>query len=500
VQEALYRGLPELLREPYHVKLGAALEERQGKRDGAVAVELCEHFFGGGAGGRARPYLQDAIAHLGDGYLYDEAIALAQRALAVDGLYAGEERIALLLQTAARLEQRARHEEDRAVLNEALELADELGDAALRSKVRSHLGRLGLWTAEYSDAHDWFVEARDLAVEAGDEQAERTAVGNLGLVYYRERRFDEALAIFERIRSAARDRGDKHTLAVSTLNVGNVHWCRGEFDAARVLYEEYRALSREIGYRAGEALAAGNLGNVLYAMGRLADAQELYEEVLQLSAETGDRHKVALFESSMGKLALDLGRPDRAREHYQRSHELSVEIGMPREVAGALWGLGVTADEKEELAKAREHLEDSLALHEEIAEVECVTGVHASLALVARAEDRDKDAVRHLDIALERARTVNDEAQEAGILAMRASLPGGDASSAEQKFEMVRARMAVPAEMKAAWWLYQATGKPEYRARARELLERLRAGAPEQDRDAVLEGSRLHRAIAAAAG
>ena len=236
---------------------------------------------------------------------------------------------------------------------------------------------------------------------------------------------------------------------------------------------------------------------MLFALGRLTEAQELYEEVLRLSAETGDRHKVALFEGSIGKLDLDLGRPDRARKHYQRSHDLSVEVGMPREVGTALWGLGVADHETGYLENAREHLENALALFEGIAEVDSLAGVHASLAQIARAEDREADAVRHLDIALECTRSVKDPAQEVAILAARACLPGGDAGAAQRMLESVRGRVAVLTEMRALWSLFEATGKPVYAERARELLKRVQEGAPGEDRDAMVQGNRLQREIAA---
>ena len=60
VQEALYGGLPELLREEYHAALAEALEARAGAADtdpedldGALCVDLCEHFLKGAQGEKA---------------------------------------------------------------------------------------------------------------------------------------------------------------------------------------------------------------------------------------------------------------------------------------------------------------------------------------------------------------------------------------------------------------------------------------------------------------
>ena len=501
VQEALYRGLPELLREPYHAKLGVALEQRAGREaDGAVAVDICEHFLAGGVGERAKPYLEAALLHLRDGYLHDEAIELAQRALAKEGLIEGAERVEALLRTAASLEMRGRHQEDREVLDEALGIADATGDKRLMSKVRTFLGRLCIWTSKYDAARDWLIEARRMATEAGDEEAGRQATGNLGIVYYRLRDYDEAYRLFVQVCNEARDRGDKRALAIGMLNVGNVHWIRGEAEEALAHYEGYRDLSREIGYREGEALAAGNIGNILFAQGRLEDARAHYEEVLRLSAAIGDRHKTALFEGSIAQVDVTLGRPERAREHYDRSLAITGVIGMPREEATSLAGLADVAAETGDEKGAAGLLEQALALFDRIGDIDGAAIARMSAARIARAAGNQDEAIRHLEFALESGRASGDNPQELPLLAARACLPGGDIAHAEQRFKEQRKRLgrsSVLTEMHTAYLLYQATGKSEYLERARELLDVLRKHAPEKDREAMVDNNRTHRAILA---
>jgi tetratricopeptide (TPR) repeat protein len=496
VQEALYNGMPELLREPYHARLGAALEERGGDADGARAVELCEHFLLGAVADQARTYLPAALTHLRDGYLYDEAIALAQRALAAEALLEGAERVKVLLQTAVSLETRGRHEEDRAVLEEALGLADGLDDPSLRAKVRAHLGRLSIWMSDYDAARDWLIQARDIARGAGDAAAERKALGNLAIVYYRQREFGEAQEIFRDVVRDAEEREDKRALAIGLLNLGNVHWCLNEYDEARSRYERYRDLSREIGYREGEALAAGNLGNVFIAQGRLAEARAHYAEVIRLSVGIGDLHKVALFESSLGSLDVTLGRPERAREHLERSLELAREIGMPREEAGALWGLAELAESVGDSAERGTWLEQALAIFDSTGERDAAIAVRVDLARLASESGREPDAIRHLDVAIETSRELDESGLLLLALAARAGLPGGDAAQAEAQLEAGLGRLSMRQQMLVLHLLHEATGKPGYLKQARGILRRMREHAPEEDRDEMVENNRLHRTIA----
>jgi tetratricopeptide (TPR) repeat protein len=499
VQEALYRGLPELLREPYHAKLGRALEQRypESERQGAVGVDLCEHFLSGAQGKQALRYLPGALAHLRDGYLHDEAIELAQRALGMDGLLTGAQRVEVLLGTAASLELRGRHKEDAAVLDEAMALADADGDSALRASVRIHRGRLCIWTSEYDAAHGWLTEARDLARDVGDEVRANQAIGNLGVVYFRVRRLEEARELFRSVLEHARDNENKRGMAIATLNLGNIHWCRGEFEDARAHYERYRDLSREIGYREGEALAAGNLGNVFVSLGRLATARVHYEEVLSLAAAIGDRHKLALFEESLGQVDLVLGRPERAKDHIERALAVAREVGMPREVASALLGLADMAAETGEPGHARELAREARALYRELGEMECEAGVRLTLARLARDAGNEAEAISQLDAAVECSRAANDESHEVLCVAARAGLAGGDVDQAVRLFEERRAKMSMPIRMRAAFLLFQATGDPAHLSDARALLATMRQHAPPEDRATMCEHCRLHREILA---
>ena len=122
VQEALYAGLPEMLREEYHAGLGEALEKRP--LSGDLLVEVCDHFFKGRRPEQAKPHLAGALEHLHAGYLNEAALDLLGRALEAPGLFTGDERARMVLDRARRLSQLGRRDEERVALEEARALAD----------------------------------------------------------------------------------------------------------------------------------------------------------------------------------------------------------------------------------------------------------------------------------------------------------------------------------------------------------------------------------------
>ncbi len=159
VQEAVYGSLPEMLREEYHAAIAEALEARAGaaaedpkELDGALCVDLCEHFLKGAQGERTQRYLDTALHHLEAGYLFDEAIALADRALEVPGLLRGEPRLRALLRNSERLSLLGRRQAQEECLAEARALATEMGDKASLATVESMLGSLRWNTSRLEEA------------------------------------------------------------------------------------------------------------------------------------------------------------------------------------------------------------------------------------------------------------------------------------------------------------------------------------------------------------
>src|SRR6185436_16048937 len=113
---------PEQLREEYHAAIADGIERTHGAAskepkdvDGAVCVDLAEHFLKGAQGARALRYLAPALTHLEKSYLNDAAIRLTDRALTVPGLLAGKERAEVLLRRAGRFDLLGRRDSERAM-------------------------------------------------------------------------------------------------------------------------------------------------------------------------------------------------------------------------------------------------------------------------------------------------------------------------------------------------------------------------------------------------
>ncbi|MHC5012669.1 MAG: ATP-binding protein, partial [Planctomycetota bacterium] len=349
VQEAIYGGLAEPLRERLHAAIGEALEAREGAADGdpkdldgALCVDLCRHFLEGAQGERALRYLDEALDHLSEGYLNDQAIALAERTLKVPGLLESRERVMVLLRTNGFLDLLGRREEQALVLAEARALAEAAGERVALMEAGRATAVL-LWsTGRYEEAREHYERCLAIARETGDRRAEAGATGDLGTVFHSLGRYGEAKDHHERHLAAAREIGDRKGEAMATGNLGNVFFSLGRYGEARAHYERWLVIAHEIGNRRAEARATGNLGNVFYALGRYGEAQARYERHMAIAREIGDRRSEGVVTGNLGNILYALGRYGEAMAHGERSLARFREIGDRQREAHATGVLGET--------------------------------------------------------------------------------------------------------------------------------------------------------------
>jgi len=318
VQECLYAGMPDLLREEYHALIGAALERYVGVSEtteltGSTAFELAIHFLQGGDGVRALPYLDSALTHLEDGYLNAAAVSLARSALAAPGLLEGRKRFDLLLRMARRLSLVARRAEEDEALREALTLAKELGEsdalALAYMGLASHCGN----TAQFEDARAHSESALAAAHEANLASVEFGVRRYLANIHSRTGHYDDARIHYLACLAACRANQDRAVESNVENGLGIVDAAVGRFEEAAAHHQRSVDIAREVGDTVGEGIALGDQGIVYHEIGRLADARTNYMQCLELFRQSGDRLGEANALANLGELNVATGSAREAR-------------------------------------------------------------------------------------------------------------------------------------------------------------------------------------------
>ncbi len=506
VQEALYEGLPEILREEYHAAIAGALEAQgaaAGKDPktlgGALCVDLTRHFFAGNRPESAKTYVEAALAHLDAGYQNDDASRLATRALGVAGLLLGVERCRTLILEARRLERKGRTEEEVRTLEEAKALADAADDRALRAKARNELGDLLRRLARPQEAGPVLDEALALYRAVGDREGEAVVTMNLGLVAWAADRFDAARAHVERSLAIAREIGNRRIEATATQNMGVVSWNQSRFEEARWHYERCLALYREVRNRPEEILAAANLGLVYWSLGRYEEARAQFEAALVGAREIGFRTAEAHAMDCLGIVSRALGRLDEARVLMERQLALRREFGDRLGEATALLGLGVVLGEIGRLDEAGARVEAALASFRSIPSQVGEANALAALGSLLAERGRDAEAARLLSDAAARAREIGLPGVRLVATARLANLPVGDRATSLSTALGALAECEATAEIgetiAARFLLWKATGDAAHLMEAKRRLDDLLAHAPADCRESMVENVRLHREI-----
>jgi tetratricopeptide (TPR) repeat protein len=543
IQEVVYSGLSEELREEYHALVAEALvatEEIQARvpdeLPGESAVFLASHHLRGSRPGGALPFLSPALGHLEHIHRHDDALELASRALEVAGLLEGQARADVLLTKAVHLDLLGRRAEERESLDEALALADASADPRIRARVR---GRLGghLWAiAQFEEARDALREAVELAREGGDRNEEATSTGKLGNVCWSQGRYEEALVPYRRCLEIAEEIGDQRVVAMANGSLGLVLMSQGRSEEATEYFERNVALSREIGDPRGEVTAAGNLGLILAELGRYEEARAHQERVLAIAREIGYRRVESSTTGNLGNVFMCLGMPDRAlqefnahldlareighrqgetsalsnlgagfvmlgapgtaREYLEAGRTVAAEIGDRRSLGHAVEGLGDVSELMGDEDAAREGREEALAQWREMS---YARGMSRILLKLGSASARAPEEARPL---LEEAVALGEELGSAGPVVLGrchlALLPGAEPDQALAAMAEQGDGLRQDERMKARFLLFRSTGDAAHLAEAHRLLTHLRDHAPEEYRETMIANVPLHRDITAA--
>jgi non-specific serine/threonine protein kinase len=170
---------------------------------------------------------------------------------------------------------------------EALRLAEALGDRGLIASARIGLGHVAFFTGDLDAAQRLQEQALALRRELGDRRGVAGAVANLGETAHRRgdqagapARYEEALAVMRAL-------GNAHDVANGLGNLALVAPQQGDDAGARALQEERLRLAQELGSPQGVAASLDGFARLAAAGGAPARALRLAGAAAALRAATG---------------------------------------------------------------------------------------------------------------------------------------------------------------------------------------------------------------------
>lgn len=343
-------------------------------------------------------------------------------------------------------------------LQEALELAREVGILAQEGKVRNLLGLVEWDRGSFTVASAHFSAASGIAGEVGDLKMQGATLNNLSLVLDELGEYETSLAQYERALEiyAQTDfpRGKGDTLG----NIGGVHLLLGRFAEAAKYYLQALEISRQLESLPAQSQDHGNLGYAYTGLGQFKLALEHFRTALELAEQAGmpleqgywlrgmayaqlrsgrpdlalsnneaalDIYHAAGAESlrleslhDLGELMLELGDPVSAERYFREAMELARVLNQSRGITLNLLALGQLQSRQQRLDEAQALYLQALARTEESGEQALQVRTLLSLAALNISREDYVEARREAARALDTAREIQSlPAQgEAGLI------------------------------------------------------------------------------------
>lgn len=399
IRETIYEQLAAARRARLHLRAGEALEELHGERLDEHAGQLAHHFVQGGDEARSLDYqlraaraagrvyaAEAAVAHYGAALETGKRLALTadnderlRRILLERGWLrevtgdheAGVADYGRALETARAARDRPLEAEaldslafakkpfdiKRAVAHhhEALDIAQQLGDAALQVRVLSHLSLTCSNRLDLAGALEAGERALELAQQTGDDRDGALAIDALKLAALQLgelNRLDELTAELEAIE---RLQGDLWYLQWTLLESSFVPLARASWDRATARLEEALAINHRIGDTFCGPLIHDATGWLERSRGRFGRA--LAEGVLavELTEREGPSPWSAWTRATLGWTLLDLRAADDAVAMLERGVADARMVADRFRAAGHLaWAFALTGDDARADEAARE--------------------------------------------------------------------------------------------------------------------------------------------------
>lgn len=372
LRESVLSEMDPEIRKILHRVSAAALEARYARSREHAAI-ISYHWRQAGDSAKERTYALLGIEHLVLVGANQDAISLAERALALLPAENKLQRAAVLLQMALAYEFLGDYPKVIALCEELLPLCQAekpsprlIAGMRLLSIAKMRLGKpdealqqavLGLATAEsfedrlgeaslralisgihsYLDQYQQAVvegeKALALAIAANDLGLQARTISVLGGAYYGLGNTEKALQTWETALELSRRVGDRNTQVSISGNLGTLCSDLALLEKARDYQEQAYTLAHQTGSRRAECYSLINLGTTAHVLGQTENAVRYNERGLALARDMGDKYAECIALQNVGSTAHALGNTVKAINALMESADVARAIQQPHTLA-----------------------------------------------------------------------------------------------------------------------------------------------------------------------
>lgn len=334
VQDAAYESLLRADRKRLHQQIGETLEQLYPDRVDELAPILAHHFVTAGDNRRALKYF--TLAGDVEYRVYANAEAAGHYSRALDIARKSEigsrDLIHLYTSLGRVLELNAQFDEALAMYEDMARLAKERNDPFL--ELAALMARITLY-ATFTPFHNpvkaqtLLEQALTLADDLGDQTAKAKLLWNLTNLYSHTNKTTEAIDCGNRALALSRELGLREQTAFILNDLGSqCYFLDAQFKQARTVLHEAIGLWRELGNLPMLANSLASSCAVCVYTGEYDQALAFSEEAFQISYSTGNLWSQSHSRYRLGLVYWERGRPDQAITVMEDSLRLSKLSGF----------------------------------------------------------------------------------------------------------------------------------------------------------------------------
>jgi len=423
IRAVAYEELGPVRQHALHLRVAQALEMLHEKDPDAPSSLIAMHYERAGHPRAAVHYYRRAGAAAQRLYAHSEAVSLYSHLLE-DELRASlsaRESCEIMLTLAEVWRMTGLWVRARAMLQEALAIAETLADSRLVAQTQAALAGVLHLLGYYDAALEWLARAEARFRSTGEWRGVVSTLWTLGQSHWFRGDYPQALAILERQLQLATEIADESGTCEALETLGMVHGSLGDCERAADCCLKAIDIAGRLGYRQIITRASITLGNVRASQHWFGEAVYWYQNAGVLAHAIDDRQAISWAASNIALLLARRGDYARAAAGYEHSLRNAWEIGDRWTACLNLAGLATVYEHLGQAGRAESLYRTAIRVGYRLHIRAYVTGMLVSLARCLLAQGRAAEA-----------RALHDEA-----LAQMAGVAGPNLSGEDTHFDTV---------------------------------------------------------------
>ena len=284
---------------------------------------------------------------------------------------------------------------------QALTIAQELGDRASTARIMDQIGTIAQHRGNYDQALDYIRHALSTFQELGDRAGVAQSLHQLGRLAELRGDYDQALDHQQQALTIAQELGDRASTARIMDQIGTIAQHRGNYDQALDYIRHALSTFQELGDRAGVAQSLHQLGRLAELRGDYDQALDHQQQALTIAQELGDRASTARIMDRIGTIAQHRGNYDQALDYIRHALSTFQELGDRAGVVQSLHQLGRLAELRGDYDQALDHQQQALTIAQELGDRAGAARCHELLGTLLAETGWATEAIGHSVLALE---------------------------------------------------------------------------------------------------